>query len=44
LWEVATGRGRKPTHSPDKIKAIVRATLTTKPQGGVLPASQLDFC
>ena len=33
LWEIASGRGRKPTHSPDKIKAIVHATLTTKPQG-----------
>jgi len=33
LWEVASGRGRKPTHSPDKIKAIVRATLSTKPKG-----------
>src|SRR5450756_821460 len=25
LWEVAAGRGRKPTHSHDKIKAIVQA-------------------
>jgi transposase len=33
LWEIATGRGRKPTHSPNKIKAIIRATLTGKPQG-----------
>ena len=33
LWEVAAGRGRKPTHSPDKIKAIVQATLSTKPKG-----------
>ena len=33
LWEIATGRGRKPTHSPDKIKAIVQATLLTKPRG-----------
>ena len=33
LWEVAAGRERKPTHSPDKIKAIVRATLMTKPNG-----------
>ena len=23
LWEIATGRGRKPTLSPDKIKAMV---------------------
>ena len=33
LWEIATGRGRKPTHSPSKIKAIIRATLTSKPRG-----------
>lgn len=33
LWEVAAGRGRKPTYSRDKIKAIVRATLMTKPKG-----------
>jgi len=33
LWEVAAGRGRKPTHSPGKIKAIVQATLSSKPKG-----------
>lgn len=33
LWEVAVGRGRKPTYSRDKIKAIIQATLSTKPQG-----------
>jgi transposase/transcriptional regulator with XRE-family HTH domain len=33
LWEVAAGRGRKPTYSRDKIKAIIRATLMTKPKG-----------
>ena len=33
LWAVAAGRGRKPTYSPDKIKAIVQATLSTKPKG-----------
>src|SRR5213594_3747358 len=32
LWEVAPGRGRKPT-GPEKIKAIVDATLQTKPKG-----------
>lgn len=31
LWEVAPGRGRKPTYGPEKIKAIVEATLQTKP-------------
>jgi len=33
MWEVAAGRGRKPTYSPDKIKAIVQATLSSKPKG-----------
>jgi len=33
LWEVATGRGRKPTYDIDKIAAIVDATLQTKPEG-----------
>jgi len=33
LWEVAPGRGRKPTYGPDKIQAIVDATLRTKPKG-----------
>jgi len=33
LWEVASGRGRKPTYGPEKIKAIVDATLQTKPRG-----------
>ena len=32
LWEVAAGRGRKPTYSSDKIKTIVPATLSTKPK------------
>src|SRR5450759_2510444 len=32
LWEVAAGRGRKPTYSPGKIKAIVQATLSSKPK------------
>lgn len=33
LWHVAPGRGRKPVYGPDKIKAIVEATLHTKPRG-----------
>jgi transposase len=33
LWEVAPGRGRKPTYDMDKIAAIVDATLQTKPEG-----------
>ena len=33
LWEVAPGRGRKPTYDIDKIAAVVNATLQTKPEG-----------
>lgn len=33
LWEVAPGRGRKPTYGPEKIKAIVEATLQSRPRG-----------
>jgi len=33
LWEVATGQGRKPTYSAAKVRAIVDATLQTKPKG-----------
>lgn len=33
LWEIAAGRGRKATYGVDKIKAIVEATLHTKPEG-----------
>jgi len=33
LWEIAAGRGRRPTYDIDKIAAIVNATLQTKPEG-----------
>jgi len=33
LWEIAPGRGRKPTYDGTKIKAIVDTTLQTKPKG-----------
>ena len=33
LWEIAPGRGRKPTYDRAKIKAIVDTTLQTKPKG-----------
>lgn len=33
LWEVASGRGRKPQISADKIKDIIHATLQTQPLG-----------
>jgi transposase len=33
LWEIAPGRGRKPTYSPDRVKALIDATLQSKPKG-----------
>lgn len=33
LWEIAPGRGRKPTYGSDKIQAVIDATLQTKPKG-----------
>jgi len=33
LWEVAPGRGRKPSLGQEKIAAIVDATLRTRPKG-----------
>jgi transposase/transcriptional regulator with XRE-family HTH domain len=33
LWEIAPGRGRKPTYGAGKIKRIVQATLSSKPKG-----------
>jgi transposase len=33
LWEIAPGRGRKPIYGPDRIKAIIDATLQSKPKG-----------
>ena len=33
LWEIAPGRGRKPTYGIDKVASIVEATLQTKPEG-----------
>ena len=33
LWEIAAGRGRKPTFGPDRIKAVIDTTLQSKPKG-----------
>ena len=33
LWQIAPGRGRKPRYGPEKIKALMEATLQTKPPG-----------
>lgn len=33
MWEIAAGRGRKPIFGAERIKAVVDATLQTKPKG-----------
>ncbi len=33
MWEIAAGRGRKPIFGAGRIKAVVDATLQTKPKG-----------
>src|SRR5437016_8633893 len=33
LWEIAPGRGRKPSYDVTRIKGVIDATLQTKPKG-----------
>ena len=33
LWEIAPGRGRKPTYDAARVKAVIDATLQSKPKG-----------
>jgi transposase/DNA-binding CsgD family transcriptional regulator len=33
LWEIAPGRGRKPTYGPERVKAVIDTTLQSKPKG-----------
>jgi transposase len=33
LWEIAPGRGRKATYDADRIRAVIDATLQSKPRG-----------
>lgn len=33
LWEIAPGRGRKASYGPDRVKAVLDATLQSKPKG-----------
>jgi len=33
LWDIAPGRGRKPTYDASRIKALIDATLQSKPKG-----------
>ena len=32
LWEIAPGRGRKATYSPERIKEVIDATLQSQPR------------
>jgi transposase len=32
LWEIAPGRGRKPTYGPERVKAVIDTTLQSKPK------------
>jgi transposase len=33
LWEIAPGRGRKATYTPERVRAVIDATLQSKPKG-----------
>ena len=33
LWEIAPGRGRKATYDAERIKAVIKVTLQSKPRG-----------
>jgi transposase len=33
LWEIAPGRGRKPAYDAARVKAVIDATLQTRPKG-----------
>jgi transposase len=33
LWEIAPGRGRKPTYTAQQIKSVIDATLQSRPEG-----------
>jgi transposase len=33
LWEIAPGRGRKATYDAERVKAVIDATLQSKPKG-----------
>lgn len=33
MWEIAPGRGRKPTYGPDRVRAVIDTTLQAKPKG-----------
>lgn len=33
LWEIAPGRGRKPTYGAERVRAVIDTTLHSKPKG-----------
>ena len=33
VWEMAPGRGRKPSYGPEKVQSIIDTTLQSKPRG-----------
>jgi len=33
LWEIAPGRGRKPTYGPERVKAVMNTTLQIEAKG-----------
>lgn len=33
IWEIAPGRGRKPTYTAEQVKSVIDATLQSKPDG-----------
>lgn len=33
IWDIAPGRGRKPTYTAEQVKSVVDATLQMKPEG-----------
>ena len=33
VWQIAPGRGRKATYGPERVKAVLNATLQSKPKG-----------
>ena len=44
LWEIAPGRGRKATYGPDRVKAVLDATLQSKPKGQTHWSCRLMAC
>jgi len=39
LWQIASGRGRKPSYRAEKIQQIIDTTLRSKPKGALSGAA-----